>query len=423
MEIEQEFVEFFMNIIKMSKDSESLKQIINDEENFEPYAVFSRIDRYQKNSINLDDIVNFLRDNNHFILKKDYTEIKLFLENYDIDRDNSMNFEEFLNFILNKTNANLRASSTQRKTFKIGHKEFFSKRLESLITELFISEFKLFNYADKKKLTIHFNKIDYLKLFILLDNNKDGFISDDDISVYLRTEHEIVLFKDEIRSLINIYDQDYDNKLDWEEFLLMILPSKLSYKYDYSLLRDMEIEYRNVFYDSIRQEKLKNYSINYLKNDYTNCDEYDENLKERNKCIYSSRNKDESINLTKSAVQNPISKNRSDSLIGLENNKINQNNFTINNDTFKHFAYDIFTLLQFYIKSEGIKIKLANDQNFNLIHIFKLFDRHDLDVVRFSDFIKSLEYFNVINLNNLNEINKSELLLEYYDKQNNKKLK
>jgi Ca2+-binding EF-hand superfamily protein len=422
MEIEQEFVEFFMNLIKISKDSESLKQIINDNENFEPYAVFTRIDRFQKNSIDMDDIVNFLRDNNHFILRKDYKEIKLFLENYDRDCDSCMNLEEFLNFILNKTNTNLRATSTQRKTFKIAHNEFLPTRLEGLITELFISELKLFNYADKKKLTIHLNKIDYLKLFILLDNNKDGFISEDDISEYLRSEHEIVLFKDEIRSLINIYDHDYDNNLNWDEFLMMILPSKSSYEYDYCLLRDMEIVYRNTFYNSIRQEKLKYYTRNDMNIDFKSYAEYD-NIKEINKSLDSTRNNDELNVLNNLAVQNQFSKSQSDSLPESGNIIIKKNKFPKTNNTFKLFAYDIYTLLQFYIKHERIKIKLANDQNFNLIHIFKLFDRHDLNVVRFSDFIKSLEYFNVINLNNLNQINKSELLFGYYDKQNNKKLK
>ena len=261
----KEILELIVNLTINSSKSEENKQQLNDHPDFEPYALFSRIDRNDKSYITKNDLLNFLQDNNISINENRCT-VDLFIEYYDRDFDEKLNFGEFLNFVLNKDQNLIRSIATQRETYKLNNNEFLNKDLEELASKCLMSDFYLFEYANVKKIDI-FNHIDdnnqsfLLELFINMDIDKDGLISCDDISVFLQ-DRKIQICDEELISFISIYDEDLDGMLNWNEFLFFILPSPINYEYDLSELKQLEGKY---YY---------NYNCN---NNYSNYKDYNSN--------------------------------------------------------------------------------------------------------------------------------------------------
>ena len=277
----KEILELIVNLTINSSKSEENKQQLNDHPDFEPYALFSRIDRNDKSYITKNDILNFLQDNNISINENRCT-VDLFIEYYDRDFDEKLNFGEFLNFVLNKDQNLIRSIATQRETYKLNNNEFLNKDLEELASKCLMSDFYLFEYANVKKIDI-FNHIDdnnqsfLLELFINMDIDKDGLISCDDISVFLQ-DRKIQICDEELISFISIYDEDLDGMLNWNEFLFFILPSPINYEYDLSELKQLEGKYLEYYQMKKNNFNNNNYNYNYnCNNNYSNYKDYNSN--------------------------------------------------------------------------------------------------------------------------------------------------
>ena len=83
-------IEMFVNIIKFSREIEMIKQTINDKIEFEPYAVFTRIDRKNWGYIDINDIRGFIQENGG---KED--NLDLLIEYYDRNFDGRLNYGEY----------------------------------------------------------------------------------------------------------------------------------------------------------------------------------------------------------------------------------------------------------------------------------------------------------------------------------------
>ncbi len=306
----KEILELIVNLTINSSKSEENKQQLNDHPDFEPYALFTRIDRNDKSYITKNDIINFLKDNNITINQNRCT-IDLFIEYYDRDFDEKLNFGEFLNFVLNKDQNLIRSKATQRETYKLNNNEFLNKDLEELASKCLMSDFYLFEYANVKKIEI-FNHIDdnnqsfLLELFINMDIDKDGLISCDDISIFLQ-ERKIKICDEELISFISIYDEDLDGMLNWNEFLFFILPSPINYEYDLSELKQLEGKYMEYYQKNNNNNSNNNYNYNYNYSNNSNYEDFNSNNCYNNNIISST----------------PLNSNNF--------NYINNNNFEFNN--------------------------------------------------------------------------------------------
>ncbi len=276
----KEILELIVNLTINSSKSEENKQQLNDHPDFEPYALFSRIDRDDKSYITKNDILNFLQDNNISINENRCT-VDLFIEYYDRDFDEKLNFGEFLNFVLNKDQNLIRSIATQRETYKLNISEYLNKDLEELASKCLMSDFYLFEYANVKKIEI-FNHIDdnnqsfLLELFINMDIDKDGLISCDDISIFLQ-ERKIKICDEELISFISIYDEDLDGMLNWNEFLFFILPSPINYEYDLSELKQLEGKYMEYYQKKNNNNSNNNYNYNYNYSNNSNYEDFNSN--------------------------------------------------------------------------------------------------------------------------------------------------
>jgi Ca2+-binding EF-hand superfamily protein len=397
LNVEKFIVELIVNSIKLGRESEIMKQFICENEEFEPYAVFTRFDRFKKGFLEFSDFVNFLKDSGYNFLKnsKEMKGLSLLLEYYDSDVDGLLNFEEFLKFILTKDHTLIRSISTQKKTYKTNYNQFLNEELEMEICKLILNEAKLFSLMNAKKLEITLTEEfeeDLLCIWKCLDKDDNGFISKEDIDAFLRT-HMIILYEEEIKSFIYMFDEDNDGKINWNDFLFMILPMKSTFNYDYSKLRQVENEYNNIYYESIRRETLKKI------NDMGGVNENETILRKSGSLIQNDQNDPNSPRSEYENIEVPAENNPNNSQIAI-------------------FAKELFKLVKIEKDIEAIKVELAYQKNFDLISAFKFYDRMNNDCISKNDFKIGLEYFQVY-LNDY-ELN---LMFDSWDKAKNGKIK
>ena len=70
---------------------EIIRQLLCEQRHFEPYAAFRRLDRTRKNSLDCQDISNFLAYND---MDVPANICSLFIKRYDKDEDNKLNYTE-----------------------------------------------------------------------------------------------------------------------------------------------------------------------------------------------------------------------------------------------------------------------------------------------------------------------------------------
>ena len=301
------FLEYVVNTSQNILKSENIKQEMNSHERCEPYAIFSRLDRQDKGFLIKEDFIRFLHDNKVNIDPKRNT-IDLFIEYYDKNFDEKLDFNEFLYFILNKNQNLCRSITSQRETYKISCDEYLDKNLENLIVQSLMSDFYLFEYADKKKIEIFMNleqkeknKYDDTKLidlFIDIDQDKDGLISCEDLYEFT-SKRKIKICNEELQNFIGLFDEDTDGFLDWNEFLFMILPSSLSFEYNLDSLKKQEEIYNQFYYRCKNCNTCCYNDINDNNNYYNNYKQYNYNYD-----LMKNNNNDKNFNYRENNKEN-----------------------------------------------------------------------------------------------------------------------
>lgn len=109
---------FLLAVNEGERQIEIIRQILCEQEDFEPYAAFKRIDRYKKGVLNAVDIKSFLEDNKINFSEHD---CDIFVQRYDIDGDGQLAYSEFLQGVLTLDNTVLRTITTQRKNYDVGN--------------------------------------------------------------------------------------------------------------------------------------------------------------------------------------------------------------------------------------------------------------------------------------------------------------
>ena len=367
----KEVLELIVNITQNASKCEENKQRLNDHYTFEPYALFSRIDRDDKKFITKEDLIAFLADNN-ITIDINRSTVDLFIEYYDRDFDSKLNFTEFLNFVLNKDNNLIRSISTQRETYKLSNDEYLQKDLEELTCQVLLSEFYLFEYSNVKKMEIFSQKgsVDLLNLFIEMDTDKNGYISCEDIETFL-SKRKIKICTDELQAFISLFDEDLDGELNWNEYLFMILPSPTNYEYNLDELKMLEGKYTEYY--------------NNRKNEHTK-----ENVNQMNQSTsqtyYFNSHNSNTVNVNAKTTQ-----------------------------SFSSFASLLYQIIDFENQIDNMRIKLLSNENFNLTAMFNYFDRYNNQYISFMDFSDALESFDIISKNSI-------LLFSRYDINNTGRL-
>lgn len=396
----KDVLELIVNITQNAIKCEENKEHLNDHPKFEPYALFTRIDREDKGYLDKRDFINFLVDNQISIPLNRNT-VDLFIEYYDRDFDDHLSFSEFLNFILNKEHNLIRSIATQRETYKLCNDEYLEDDLEAYTAKLVLSEFFLFEYANMKKMEIFAqNKIealaDLFNLFIEIDSNKDGYLSIEDFSQFLSSKR-VNICSNELMSFISLFDEDLDGELNWNEFLFMILPSPSGFKYDVKELKKMELQYNN-YYSSLQRKEgnrsninTNQYSTQMKKMDMNDISNYDKDNGNDESYIRETRYKEEKSQYKASSSSN--NKNK-------ETDKLNQSKPNINK-AFSSLSNLLLEVIDFEMQIDDMRIQLYNDPNFDINSLFVFFDRYKNQYISLMDFQDALELFDITNKNML----------------------
>lgn len=294
------------------------------------------------------------------------------------------------------------------------------------------------------------DKFNLLELFLSLDNNRDSYICAEDIDIFLRNK-QIVLYQEEIMHLLYLYDEDMNKKWNWNEFLFMILPSNTTYNYDFGELRELENEYIKIYYDIIRREKQMKEKRTEINNEYQHPNpnpykmytynnmytEHSNILTEQNANIENSyyiNDNYEYVEREREREREREKDNNYNKPVYTSNNFSDTRAYTIdhdkdrsgmstgfskyNNNDLEFFINEIYNILLIDKDIEKIKRQLAYQDSFNLINIFRFFDRNKHDYVSFNSLIAGLECFNLYP-----KINEAELLFKKYDKHSSGRIK
>lgn len=163
----------------------------------------------------------------------------------------------------------MRAKVTQRKTYSIAKNEKLNPELEKLLTKLLLAELDFHDYSDSKKLQIYFEKLDYFKFFQELDNNGDGFLDIEDFDLFLR-KRNIILYSDELLTLLLKYDADGDKKLNLEEYLRFIMPNRKLNTTDENLINKIISSYNFHYREQLFNQEKENLLLSRIKENKDN---------------------------------------------------------------------------------------------------------------------------------------------------------
>ena len=410
-------VELLSLIIKYDTKCEESKQKLSFNQDLNLYALFSNLHNNQGNEIIYDDILLFLKENQKFNVSYNFS-INLLIEAFDYDNDKALNYEEFIRFILPKNNNYARSALTQRQ-FK---KDPLSDQVKDLVINIFLKQLRFLELLNAKKIDISLENVDLSDLFIYLDYNQDSFICINDLRDFLFKKTKQTFQTNELYCIISLFDLDKDCKLNFDEFLLLILPSQISSKPNRNNIKQWIVKCEEYYLNPIKNLEIgyNNYNFHYkYTNENDNLDEKALEIKRKNDLFKMKNNLTNNIP-TFSTLNNRANDDNflSGSLYQYQTTNIHKNTELIQNpiNIYSEFSTNIVNLLQIIPILEEYKCNLLKLNNFkleDLINLFFSFERYK-DSVDYKAFIQVLEYFDLVGQFEIQEINEFYLLLESY---------
>lgn len=194
---------------------EVIRQVLNEQADFETYAAFQRIDRNKRKKITSYDISKFLADNN--ILQSEDA-CSAFIKRYDIDQDGSLNYTEFLNSVLVLTNKDLRKAVTSRPNYFVGPKETLKPEVEYSLAKLLDKEITYYLGLDYLKIILH-NRYDYnvMDAFAAIDRHSRGCVEFNNLQNFFFGQ-SLNPKDEELYAILRRIDKKTTGKIFYDEF-------------------------------------------------------------------------------------------------------------------------------------------------------------------------------------------------------------
>src|SRR6056300_1161139 len=114
------------------------RQFLAQNENFEPYQAFQRLDRNETGYITSREFLNYVRDNG---MASGVTEADCYylVKFFDSDEDGRLHYPDFMQMILPCANSKLRAQATQRPNGMCGKYDYLTLDVEKELAELILA--------------------------------------------------------------------------------------------------------------------------------------------------------------------------------------------------------------------------------------------------------------------------------------------
>ena len=389
-ETENLIIKLLLTISNKEKEIEIIREILCQSINFNPFQLFSFIDKERKNYIDSYNLIDILNKNSININK---FEIDYLIFLYDIDCDNYLSFPEFLNMILSEKKKFIGKNNNNKND--LNNYKYIPYEIENCFITLLIKEIDFIINVNKIINNIKEREdCNIQNIFCLLSEYQ--FITKESIINFFKKNYTNFNNND-IRYIIKKIDLNKDNKIDFNEF--------------------------QKFFCFKEQKKLmeSNYNINMNNNNYVINNNYYNNNNNNN---ISINPKDNSFYISKnlslrnnperffSKFTNNINDNQPNQFknefnnLGNTNGKIECNCYIcrkfpcicsqINYEKGeKEFINYIIECINVEKQIEKEKINLSSKYDFNIENIFQIFDINNQNFVSNDDLINGFKLFNI----------------------------
>ena len=210
---ESQIIKLLLTLSDQERQVEINRQVLAQNLDFDAYQVFRYLDTDNKNSINSQNLLNFLNKNG---ICTNLDELQYLILFYDENQDCCLSYTEFLNMILSDNNYSLRKSARERvgSTFPKINLPF---NVEYSIVKLLEKELYLIREIS---CLINFLKSKYdfntHELFHLIKGDNE-FIKSENIKNFF-LKNSVKFNDDDIRNIMKRFDFNRDSKIDYCEF-------------------------------------------------------------------------------------------------------------------------------------------------------------------------------------------------------------
>ena len=210
---QSQIIKLLLTLSDQERQVEINRQVLAQNLDFDAYQAFRYIDTDNKNSINSENLLNFLNKNG---ICTNLNELQYLILFYDENQDGCLSYTEFLNMILSESNYSLRKLARERigSTFPKINLPF---NVEYSIVKLLEKELYLIREIS---CLINFlkSKCDFNthELYHLIKGNNE-FIKPENIKNFL-LKNSVKFNDDDIRNIMKRLDFNRDSKIDYCEF-------------------------------------------------------------------------------------------------------------------------------------------------------------------------------------------------------------
>jgi len=218
---EYKLASVFQAVYSGEKDIEISRQVLAERSAFEPYTAYKRINRTSGPSLSVYQVLDFLRENDFNVSEKDVRNV---FRLYSTGSDGRLSYTDFLEIVLPRNNSFLRELATQRQSYYVAPDEILPYEVELGLAKIFDKEIHLSRKAEllREDLVARYD-FSLRAVYELVADYGDGRVDLDALYSFLQKNGISVIEKDVV-ALLRRVDADRDGRLSYSEFCEAILP-------------------------------------------------------------------------------------------------------------------------------------------------------------------------------------------------------
>ncbi|CAG9319367.1 unnamed protein product [Blepharisma stoltei] len=207
---EKKLAEFFSVTAQGERDAENARIALSENREFDPYAAFKALDRFNNGYLNYLDIKSFLEKNRIFASTQ---EVDLLIKQYDSDSDSRLILSDFQQLTCPSTSVAIRDLAISRS----GPLRL-SLDVEFLLSRLLEKEISLQRRLETIRKELEASPdFSIFKAFETIDYPPTSFVTRNKIFDFLR-KNLVSAFNDDIDGILRRLDIDGDERLSYGEF-------------------------------------------------------------------------------------------------------------------------------------------------------------------------------------------------------------
>ena len=245
-------MDYFTDIIQIEENLDSLRQSLDQQDNFSIENIFNNLDNDQKGYITLGDLIKFLSAHSIEVEEKYLRQIIHF---YDKNYDFILNLEEFKPLISN-------SEINENKDNNKNNIQQLEENIVSIFCDILNQEVELCEKCEENsKKCLNSKHFTTYEAFVEIAE-EDGYITEENLMKFFG-ENGAKLDEKNIKRIIYRLDKDNDGKISFVEFNDIFHPPCYNvnqkyneYKYKLDNLNNSNIN--NKSYEPVKNNQLKN---------------------------------------------------------------------------------------------------------------------------------------------------------------------